>query len=137
MGQGGGCHELGPCVCDCVQLCVVCAGLSLRVCICLNVDTGGRPDMCRQILHVSVSVWKGGSGSDPRQVRTPVCGPSCVQMCACVTGHRKMRICVSTAKLCGCMYMCVCVWKSSSGAGAEVGMWWVREEPHQPQACYL
>lgn len=47
----------------------------------------------------------------------------------------------STAKMCVCT--CVRVKEGVAlggldGAGAEVeGIWWVREEPRQPQACYL
>ena len=104
--------------------------------------------MFRQILHVSVCVWKRGSRPDPRQVGMCVC--SAVWESVCVTVHRPTRIHASTAKLCVCVYVCVCVCVCVSvkgggtalggldGAGAEVeGMWWVREEPRQSQACYL
>ena len=100
--------------------------------------------MFRQILHVSVCVWKKGSGPALRQVGMCVC--SAVWESVCVTAHRTKRIHASTAKLCVCMCVCVhvCVKGGGTalggldGAGAEVkGMWWVREEPRQSQACYL
>lgn len=62
----------------------------------------------------------------------------CVCMCA--------RVCDSAREDGGFVHSwpsCVCeVGRGISGrlgwAGAEVeGMWWVREEPRQPQACYL
>ena len=98
--------------------------------------------MFRQILHVSVCVWKGGSGPAPRQVGMCVC--SAVWESVCDSAQDDEDSCIHSQALCVCMCVCVCVKGGGTalggldGAGAEVkGMWWVRGEPRQSQACYL
>ena len=90
--------------------------------------------MFRQILPVSVCVWKGGSGPAPRQVGMCVCSA------VWDSAQDEEDSCIHSQALC----VHVCVKRGGTalggldGAGAEVkGMWWVREEPRQSQACYL
>lgn len=64
--------------------------------------------MFKQILHVSVCVWKGGSGLDRRQVQTRVC---VLAVYVCVTVSWRMEICAPIARRCAC----VRVWRGSSG----------------------
>lgn len=109
------------------------------------LDLSGRQHQRRLPGHVQANfacecVCVEGRQRTSSQTGGNVCVLSCVGKCVCDSAQDEEDSCIHSQALC----VHVCVKRGGTalggldGAGAEVkGMWWVREEPRQSQACYL